>query len=68
MTERRPPYSADPPITLTPLELRVQSLERDLRIACEVITALLQSEGRERCPNCGWRLKDNTDDAALDNS
>jgi len=59
MTERRPPYlDGQPEVTLTPLELRVQQLERHLRIACEVIQALLDDEGLQRCPACGWRLKE----------
>jgi len=39
MTEHRTPYLVDcqPEVTLTPLELRVQQLERELRIAVGVV-------------------------------
>ena len=69
MTERRTPYmtNSQPAVTRTPLELRVQSLERELRIACAVIQAMLEREGRERCPNCGYQLKPDDDQDVFDN-
>jgi len=59
MPERRTPYLTEcqPQVTLTPLELRVQQLERELSIAHGVIHALLEREGREACPCCGHRLR-----------
>ena len=70
MTEHRTPYLVDcqPEVTLTPLELRVQQLERELRIAVGVVRALLEAEGHRVCPCCGYSLKEDVADAALDNA
>ena len=75
MTEHREEYRTlgyigpvDQMSAVTLTFAQYQRLVGQYHIACAVITAMLEQEGREVCPNCGYRLKADTDGAALDNS
>ena len=68
MTERREPFRTlgyigpvDKVSTVTLTFRQYQTVLDDLHIAQQVIIALLEKEGRERCPNCGWSLKGDGD-------
>jgi len=60
MPERRTPYLTTGTIQFAPngAEAEVLRLRREVDRMWLVIQALLEREGREACPRCGYRLRE----------